>query len=112
MRFGHPHSDHAVDQGTRLDLGTSTITFVSPVRSTPTRRRRVVSAGRHSRGHILVVDVDSGLPDPAAAVGCGTGGEPAGHVQPVHDRSDMAANRRRADPGTAGDCVVVQAFRH
>jgi len=53
-----------------------------------------------------------GLADPPAALRGGAGGEPAGNVQSVHNRRDVATHRGCADPGAAGDRVVMQAFGH
>ena len=52
------------------------------------------------------------LPDPSPSLGGCTCGEPARDVQPFHDGRDMAADGRGADPGAAGDCLIVQAFGH
>jgi len=52
------------------------------------------------------------LADPASALGGGAGGEPGLDAEPVHDRSDVAADRGDADPGAARDRGVGQAFGH
>src|ERR1700727_2250368 len=52
------------------------------------------------------------LPDPAAPLRRCAGGEPAGDAEAGHQGGDVPADSGGAQPGAAGDRVVVQPFGH
>src|SRR2546429_3010959 len=58
----------------------------------------------------LLTLVDWWLSDPSSSPGSCACGEPAGDAEPIHDGSDMPTDGGGADPGAAGDRVVVESF--
>lgn len=49
------------------------------------------------------------LSDPSSSLRRCTGGEAAGDAEPVQDGCDVAADGSGADPGAAGNRVIVKA---
>ena len=54
----------------------------------------------------------TGLADPATPLSCGTCGESAGDIEPLHDGGDMPPDRGGTHPSAAADHIITQAFGH